>query len=55
MRFITDFIIALTFWSFATYSTVQVYQFFRETSVKQIRRGLNPTLKFTEALLQDKK
>lgn len=53
MRFIIDLIIALTFWSFTTYSAVEVYQFFREASVKQVSRGLNSTVKFTEKLVQD--
>lgn len=53
MRFITDLIIALTFWSFTAYSTVEVYQFFREASIKQVSRGLSSTEKFTDALLSD--
>ena len=53
MRFLLDLIIAITFWSFTTYSTVEVYQFFREASVKQVSRGLNSTVRFTEKLIQD--
>ena len=52
MRFTIDLIIAIAFWSFTTYSAVEVYQFFREASVKQVSRGLNPTVTFTEKLIQ---
>ncbi len=51
MHFITDLIIALIFWSFTIYSAAEVYQFFRESSTKQVERGLSSTVKFTEALL----
>ena len=53
MRFIFDLIIAATFWSFTAYSATEVYQFFSEASVKQVSRGLNSTVKFTEKLIQD--
>ncbi len=53
MRFLIDLIIAATFWSFTTYSAVEVYQFFREASFKQVSRGLNSTTTFTEKLIQD--
>ncbi len=53
MRFIADLIIALTFWSFTAYSTVEIYQFFREASIKQVSRGLNSTVKFTDALISE--
>jgi len=55
MRFTTDLIIALIFWSLTAYSTVEVYQFFREASIKQVSRGLSSTVKFTEALLSNSK
>ena len=53
MRLITDIIIATTFWYFTAYSAVEVYQFFREASVRQVERGLNSTVKFTEALIEE--
>lgn len=53
MRFITDLIIAAVFWSFTAFSGVEVYQFFRDASTKQVERGLNSTVKLSDALLLD--
>ena len=50
MRFVFDSIIAALFWSFMTFSAVEVYRTVSEASVKQVHRGLSSTVKFTEAL-----
>ncbi len=51
MRFVFDAIVATLFWSFVTFSAVEVYDFFRSGAVKSVERGLSSTTHFTERLI----
>lgn len=53
MRFITDAIVALLFWSFTFYSGYEVFDFFRNGAIQNIERGLSSTEKFSEALISE--